>query len=251
MPMIKPTLFAAAASFLLTWQTNAQEISEEQQAFVEANVLSIFYHELGHAVIDLMEVPIFGQEEDAADMMSVLLMDWLFDEEIAQDIAYDSAFGHINDPEQTQEVAYWDLHGPDEQRYYNHVCIFYGANTDEREELAFELGLPEERAETCPDEYDQAADAWGAIFSEMDNQTTGEPMIFEAGSGHDAAVSNRVLAAEVANMNGDLKLPQSVTVRVIDCDEANAFYDPQDISITFCNEFVPHLEVLHEKLSNK
>ena len=28
---------------------------DRQQAFVEANILGIFYHELGHAVIDLME----------------------------------------------------------------------------------------------------------------------------------------------------------------------------------------------------
>lgn len=198
-----------------------------------------------------MEVPIFGQEEDAADMMSVLLMDWLFEEETAQPIAYDSAFGHINAPKQIQEVTYWDLHGPDEQRYYNHVCIFYGANTDEREALAHELGLPADRAETCPYEYDQAADARGTIFDEMDDQSTGEPMIFEADTGTDAAIANRILDAEVANMNGDLKLPEAVTVKVISCDQTNAFYDPQDISIIFCTEFVPHLEILYEVLSSE
>ena len=136
--------------------------SEEKAAFIEANILSIFYHELGHAVIDLMDVPIFGQEEDAADVMAVLLIDWLYEEETAQAIAYDSAFGYINDPEQTEEVPYWDLHGPDEQRFYNHVCLFYGANPEDREELAADLGLPDERAETCPEEYDHGPRQAGA-----------------------------------------------------------------------------------------
>ncbi len=56
---------------------------------IKANVLAIFYHELGHAVMDVMDVPIFGEEEDAADVMSVLLIDWLFSEEAAQDNVYD------------------------------------------------------------------------------------------------------------------------------------------------------------------
>ncbi|WP_299151720.1 DUF4344 domain-containing metallopeptidase [uncultured Tateyamaria sp.] len=222
----------------------AQDL-DERQAFIEANILSIFYHELGHAVIDLMEVPIFGQEEDAADVMSVLMIDWLFDEDTAQAIAYDSAFGFINDPDQTEEVPYWDLHGPDEQRYYNHVCLFYGANPDARDDLAVDLGLPEGRAETCVEEYEQAAYSWGIIFDEMDDQRAGVPMIFRAGSGDGATLLNEVLAAEVASMNGDIRLPQEVVVTVSSCGEPNAFYDPQEISVTFCTEFIPHLEDLH------
>ncbi|RLJ51591.1 putative metallopeptidase DUF4344 [Litoreibacter meonggei] len=133
----------------------------DQTAFVEANLLSIFYHEMGHAVIDLMEVPIYGQEEDAADTMAVLLIDALYEEDAAQAIAYDSAFGYINDPDGIEDVPYWDLHGPDEQRYYNHVCLFYGADIHAREELADDLGLPPERAESCEDEYEQAIASWG------------------------------------------------------------------------------------------
>lgn len=181
--------------------------------------------------------------------MSVLLMNWLFEEETAQNIAYDSAFGFINDPSQTEEVSYWDLHGPDEQRYYNHVCLFYGAKPEEREDLASNLGLPEERAEYCPDEYDQAANSWGAIFDEMDAQTSGEPMVFAEGSGTGSDVINRVLMDEVASMNADLELPQQVTVKVESCGEANAFYDPEEVSITFCTEFVAHLVNIHTRLN--
>ena len=242
-------LITAIASMAFLAPAQAQDATPKE-AFVEANILSIFYHELGHAVIDLMQVPIFGQEEDAADVMSVLLTDWLFEEEAAQAIAYDSAFGFINDPEQKEEVPYWDLHGPDEQRYYNHVCLFYGASPEEREELASDLGLPDERAETCPEEYDQAASSWGAIFDEMDDQASGVPMIFFAGTGENADVVNRMLEAEVNNMNADLKLPEAITVKVVSCDEPNAFYDPQEVSITFCTEFIPHLEGLYDAVSS-
>lgn len=220
--------------------------SEEKAAFVEANILSIFYHELGHAVIDLMDVPIFGQEEDAADVMAVLLIDWLYEEETAQSIAYDSAFGYINDPEETEEVPYWDLHGPDEQRFYNHVCLFYGANPEDREELAADLGLPEERAETCPEEYDQAVASWGMIFDEMDTARTGVPMRFDGEASADAGVLNRLLSEEIAALNDDLNLPRELLVKVESCGEANAFYDPEETAIIFCTEFIPHLRDLFD-----
>ncbi len=220
---------------------------EARDAFVEANILAIFYHELGHAVIDQMDVPIFGQEEDAADVLSVMLIDWLFEEETAQAIAHDSAFGYFSDLDQT-DVAYWDVHGPDEQRYYNHICLFYEANPDEREAMAINLGLPEERAETCPEEYDQAASSWGVIFDEMDEAGGGRPVVFEPGVGDDAAVVNDLLRLEVESLNGDLNLPRELVVRVESCGEANAFYDPNDASITMCVEFVPHLQALHSSL---
>jgi hypothetical protein len=244
--MYRPPLLATALSIACLTPVHAQEVTSKD-AFVEANILSIFYHELGHAIIDLMEVPIFGQEEDAADVMSVLLINWLFEEETAVSIAYDSAFGFINDPERTEEVQYWDLHGPDEQRYYSHVCIFYGANPEEREDLAQELGLPADRADWCPAEYEQAENSWGMIFDEMVDQAAGVPMVFAAGDGEGADMANRMLEAEVGNMNSVVKLPKELTVKVESCGDANAFYDPEDVSITFCTEFIAHLEDLFEK----
>ena len=224
----------------------AQELTP-QQAFVEANIVSIFYHEMGHAVIDLMGVPIFGQEEDAADAMAVLLIDALYGEQAAQDIAYDSAFGYINDPDGTEEVAYWDLHGPDEQRFYNHVCLFYGANPDDRAALAEDLGLPEERAETCPEEYDQAISSWGAVFDEME-QGSGTSFTLAPMAADVPPEIAALMEDEIAALNRDFSLPEPVTVKIEPCGEANAFYDPGDVSITLCTEFIPHLQELHDKL---
>jgi hypothetical protein len=219
---------------------------ENKTAFVEANILSIFYHELGHAVIDLLQVPIYGQEEDAADNMSVLMIHQLFEEESAQSIAYDSAFGYINDPNGTEAVAYWDIHGPDEQRYYNHVCLFYGANPDERELLANDLGLPAERAETCVEEYEQADASWGLVFQELSDPSSPGSLEFVASSNPDDKLLNDLLSAEIEDLNAYYYLPESVQVTVEACDEPNAFYDPNNVSITVCSEFVEHLETLYE-----
>src|SRR5262245_44241910 len=37
-------------------------------------VMDVFLHEAGHAVFDILQVPLFGREEDAADQFSVYIM---------------------------------------------------------------------------------------------------------------------------------------------------------------------------------
>ena len=208
------TRVMTCAALLLSILPFVARSDAAQDEFVASNILAIFYHELGHAVIDVMDVPIFGQEEDAADVMAVLLIDWLFEEETAQAIAYDSAFGYLNEADHDGEIAWWDLHGPDEQRFYNHVCLFYGGNPEARDDLAADLGLPDERAETCPEEYDLAADSWGMVFDEMDRAGQGEPMTFIPGTEKGSAFVNDILGEEVARMSEDIALPARIEVRV-------------------------------------
>ncbi|KIC51488.1 hypothetical protein RA29_05385 [Tateyamaria sp. ANG-S1] len=215
--------------------------NDEREAFVEANLLGIFYHELGHALIDILALPVFGQEEDAADVASVLLIDGLYDEEAAQALAYDTAFGFLAEADFAGDVAYWDVHGPDEQRFYNTVCLFYGANPDAREDFAIDLGLPEERAETCPEEFQLALDSWGPAFDEITGR--GDSILFADG-GHNL-LTTEVMAAEVAALNEDFELPTTLVVRVESCGEANAFYDLGTTEIIMCTEFEDHLRALY------
>ncbi len=248
--MIGPSMRTGVllCSFGLLSSPALGELSDEQYDFVQANIIGIFYHELGHAVIDTEDVPIFGQEEDAADVLSVLLIDETFEDAVAQDIAFDAAFGYLNDPAGLQEVIYWDTHGPDEQRFYNHVCLFYGAEPDTRRDLAAELGLPEERAVSCPDEFDQALDSWGAILDEMSDRGPGATLQFVQGSGRHADLLNDVIGEEVRSFNTTFSLSHPVAVRVASCGEANAFYDPGGRAITMCTEFVDHLLELEGQL---
>lgn len=229
-------------AFLATLATSASLAAvEAEDAFVEANVLGIFYHELGHAIIDIEQVPIFGQEEDAADVFSILLIDALFDEESATELAYDASLGFWGEVLAREaegfDVSWWSVHGPDEQRFYNTVCLFYGANPDERWTFADDMELPEERAEFCSDEYDLAAASWGVILDEIETRETGTPIVFDSGEGFAADI----LRAEVAFLAEEIRLAQPVRVSVEECGEANAFYDLETIEVIFCSEFEDHL----------
>lgn len=243
--MIRAALTATALTLASPAQAefSYDHTDEATQRFVESNLLGIFYHEFGHALIDILELPIFGQEEDAADVLSVFLISEFFEEETAVQLAYDTAFGFLGEAEQVDEISYWGVHGPDLQRYYNLVCLFYGANPEERDDVAEELGLPEERAEYCPEEYDQAAHSWGGALDQITSEDGGNSMrLGRVETDTDGAVvTANVITEEIDALNQEFDLPYRLTIHIEACDEANAFYDPADQSVTMCMEFADSL----------
>lgn len=223
----------------------AQDVEfSDEDLFVEANLIGIFYHELGHAMIDLLGLPVFGQEEDAADVASILLIDAFYEPEVAVDMAYDAAFGFAAEAllleDEGLEVAWWDTHGPDEQRFYNTVCLFYGADPDEREDFALDMDLPEERADTCVEEFELAWDSWSIVLDELE-EIDGAPLTFKS---EGDSFTAELIGSEVAALNESFRWPEALEVRVEACDEPNAFYDPSGPMIIMCTEFDDHLRVL-------
>lgn len=223
------------------------DTSEDVLLFVEDNLLSIFYHELGHALIHIKRLPIYGQEEDAADVLSVLLLDQFFEEESVVQIVYSTAFGFLGEVEVRQNAdvqpAYWDVHGPDLQRYYNHICLFYGANPDERDDVARDLGLPEERAWTCPEEFQLAIDSWGAVLDDIASPNGGRSFVegYMQENSPAAELTTVLIREEIEALNFDYRLPSRLTISVEDCGEANAFFDPEAVQIIMCTEFADYL----------
>lgn len=231
-----------ALAALIASPAAAQDLPDDVALFVEGNVLSIFYHEMGHALIDIEGIPIFGQEEDAADVFSVVMTEAIFDPDTALELAYDFALLFDADARARQDAGiptpWWDVHGPDEQRFYNTVCLFYGADPDNRAAYAEDMGLPEERAEYCPDEFDQAWEAWGGVIDEVMNRGAGDSLeLMQPAPG----LVGQVLTEEVAALNDVLQLSRPLSIRVEACDEANAFYDPSETAITFCTEYEAEL----------
>ena len=247
--MLKPIALFTVFLGLFVWPLSAQAEEANAAEFVEANILATFYHELGHAVIDIESVPVFGQEEDAADVFSIYMIDALFEEQTAQELAFDAAFGFLGEADARQkakaEIAWWGVHGPDEQRFFNMVCLFYGANPGMREDFAIALGLPEDRAIGCEGEFTLADESWGPILDDMEGKGTGKSI--RMGSFADSLTAD-ILRDEIAALNERLTLSQTLTVHIEECGEANAFYYPGQFKITFCKEFEDYLFILFDGL---
>ena len=231
----------------------AQPMDRKTEDFIASNLIAIFYHELGHAFIDILKLPIYGQEEDAADVLSALLVHETFDEETAVHVVSATAHGFLREHETLaasgDEVAYWDVHGPDLQRYFTFVCLFYGADPDARGDIAAELNLPEGRQDTCEEEFDLAAKSWGPVMEELEEKGGGRSIRFLADYRTDVfgKLTADVISDQVDAMNEEMSLPKPLLVRVEPCGSANAFYDPKLREITMCTEYARDLAELAPK----
>lgn len=135
-------------------------VSVDRDTFIQETLLTVFCHELGHGLIDLLELPLYRPNEPSADIASVMLVDYLYDEargiEMMTNAANLFAAEEI-DRGEDQMAEFWDTHGSDQGRFYKTICVYYGGNTETRQEMADTLGLPESRGERCEGEYEDVA----------------------------------------------------------------------------------------------
>jgi putative metallopeptidase DUF4344 len=123
-------------------------------AFIQAA-----FHETAHAVFDMLQVPVWGRANDAADRLAAFIM-VNFGEDVAmQTILGTAEFFRLSGRTWTgSEFA--EVSSPEAQRFFNYLCIALGGapktfdflvNPKEQEEQL----LPDRRAERCQGEFEQ------------------------------------------------------------------------------------------------
>ena len=122
----------------------------------------VFYHEIGHALIDIHNIAIPGGEEDAADTLSAYILAefsggsgagqnairnvvWNYDES--------SSWFH-----QFQESRFADEHSLDKQRMYKMACYAYGSNPSYNNDLP--ALFPQKDFSRCHNEYSKVFNFW-------------------------------------------------------------------------------------------
>jgi hypothetical protein len=126
-------------------------------------------HELGHAMFDIFDVPVFGRQEDAADQFATYIM-LQFGGEQALQLINGAAYGYhayIKDlstkPQVTLPLAALSSdHGTPEERYFNLICAAYGY--DQRLFSLEMHKIPPSRAQKCRDEYEDIKYAMHTVF---------------------------------------------------------------------------------------
>jgi hypothetical protein len=139
-------------------------------------MLDVFLHEAGHAVLDYLDVPLFGREEDAADQFSAYLILQLGREKAPGFIAGIAALyldeAGLNSMRALKRrklglaraEAQADPHSTPVQRLYNVLCLAYGAAPAAFAEAARLGVLPPERAEGCAEEFAQVDKAFRRLI---------------------------------------------------------------------------------------
>src|SRR5262245_32419405 len=159
------------------WRNVPGETTPEGVAPIDAlagPLVDVFFHEFGHVVFRLLRVPVFGREEDAADQFSAYLM-LHFGPQEARRLIAGTAYQFRSDlqkPEVTVPVKdFSDSHGAPAQRFYNLLCIAFGANAELFADIVKKGYLPIERAIGCEDEYYQLAFAFKTLIGPYIDET--------------------------------------------------------------------------------
>jgi hypothetical protein len=142
-------------------------------------------HEIGHAMVDILDLPITGGEEDAVDQLAAVVL--LSSEDEADTVAViDAAYTKLlradsnaaNQANLTPAQRKWyeenppyaDEHSLDEQRFYNTVCLAYGSNTELFADFVTEGVLPKARAARCPFEWRRISRSWTRLLAPYTKQ---------------------------------------------------------------------------------
>lgn len=114
----------------------------------------VFLHETGHAVLDMLEIPFTGREEDVADEFSAYIQ-LQRSKEYARHLILGIAY--LGSKQAQQEMASMaqqaDVHELPAQRYYNVLCMAYGEDPILFGDAVQYWHLPESRAKDCHYEY--------------------------------------------------------------------------------------------------
>jgi hypothetical protein len=153
------------------WRTAPTEATPAGVAPLDALVAPVFdttLHEFGHAIFEILKIPVFGREEDAADQVAAYIALQLGKDQARRQIA-GVAYAYMTEAKAEAKTSpklerFANEHGTPAQRFYNTLCIAYGADPKTFGDLVEKGYLPKDRSEGCEAEYQQAAFAFQTLI---------------------------------------------------------------------------------------
>jgi len=152
------------------WKNMPAETTAEGIAPLDALVGPVFdtcLHEFGHALFDMLRLPVFGREEDGADQVAAYMTLQLGKAE-ARRLIGGTAYAYMTEAKAATSSPrleqFANEHGTPAQRFFNLLCIAYGADPKQFGDIVKKGYLPKDRAEGCEGEYKQAAYAFEKLI---------------------------------------------------------------------------------------
>jgi hypothetical protein len=160
--------------------------------FVVGNMLFVATHELGHALVSEMKLPVLVGEEQAADDFAVLTTLKHGERDFSDRVLIEAAKGWSARGGRRKKGGgmpdYYARHRLDERRGYRIVCLMVGADAERFKALAEETKLPHDRRRRCGWDYDRATRNWERVL-ESHRRSAGQPktpidVIYRAAKGN-------------------------------------------------------------------
>jgi hypothetical protein len=216
--------------------------------FVSGNMLFVLLHELAHATIAELDLPVLGKEEDAADAFASLTLIHIksaFSERVLTEAAKGWFMADRRDVKEGDTLPYYDEHGLNQQRAFQIVCYMVGADPIRFKDLATETKLPKERQESCSEDYRKAAKAWGVLLQPhlrtADQPETKIDVVYGDAKGRleiaaQVARSIRLLEPVAARSAELVVWPAPFSLEMQTCGLINAHWVRSTRKLTLCYE---------------
>lgn len=139
----------------------------ERAESIRGAVYFVFLHELGHALIQRLDFPFTGREEDVADQFAVLLLLQQGEDGERAVLSGAQFFYDLAQDKAGQPLPFWDEHALEIQRFYNVACWIYGAYPFRYAGLVSSQILPAERAARAGDEFQKMHRNWKRLLDPL------------------------------------------------------------------------------------
>jgi hypothetical protein len=137
--------------------------TQEAQDQISGAVWFILMHEVGHALVHQLDLPITGREEDVADQLAVWTL--MGTGEKGAQAALSGTLAIQPETDQFESADFADEHSLGPQRLFNVLCWIYGSDPDKYGGIVADGHLPEDRAVRCPGEWDRMSKAWERLLA--------------------------------------------------------------------------------------
>ncbi|HST42834.1 MAG TPA: DUF4344 domain-containing metallopeptidase [Conexibacter sp.] len=124
----------------------------------------VIAHELGHALVDQLDIPITGKEEDAVDGFAAYLLANTRGFGPRSALSAAILFAGFSGDDAPTDDAYADEHSLSQQRVYQFLCWIYGSDPRAFRSIVGRDGLPRARAVRCPSEWRQVNRSWSRLL---------------------------------------------------------------------------------------
>ncbi len=232
---------------------------EKLTDFVVGNMLFVTLHELAHAAIGEMGLPVLGRPEDAADSFAavgLIKIGSTFTEHVLGDAARGWFLSDRRDRATDDMVAFYDEHGLDQQRAYQIVCFMVGSDDEKFNDLAKETKLPKARQDTCAGDYSNAAFSWDLVLKPhvrpADQPPTKIDVVYGDAKGDLAVVADMMrsigLLEAIAQHTAEAFVwPKPFTLEAQSCGFPNARWDFQSHKLLVCYELAADFADLYRE----
>jgi hypothetical protein len=109
-------------------------------------------HQVSLAVFDILDIPVWGREYDAADKLAGFIM-VAFGKEVAQKVLIGAAWFFDASDRTWTGTEFASPQSPEAQRLFNYLCIAFGSDPASFKFLLEQNLLPTQRAQRCNQEY--------------------------------------------------------------------------------------------------